>query len=152
MNSNKFTLSNHNANSLYHLSETEEDDSHTFLDELIHNRFRNLCCYSFSFQPVSLRGTLNDIQNDTLLEYSTPKYEGYRSVVTNIKEKRSSKILFTKSIEEYLAHEPTKQIKPRIHVRCSSLKRLSAKEICTSFIFLQTLKETKKMVYFLNKS
>jgi len=151
MNSNKSTLPITDANFLYHLSDTEEENAHSFLDEPIYKLFRNLHCYSFSFQPVSMRKSLNEIQNDCNYVASVSKHRGYRSVKTSLTENKAAKLLFSKSVERSLAHEPINQPKLKIPIRCSSLKRLSAQELCTSYIFLQTFQETKKMVFFLAK-
>ncbi len=131
------------------LSDFEDHDGSTFLDESLYFHYKCMNYYSFTLHPLSSREALSEVMADYNSDPPTPKKMDKPIVICEIREKKSAKISFSKEIEKFLEEGLESKTSNRLipEVRCSSLKRISAKEVCTNFIFHQTLKETKKIVF-----
>ncbi len=148
MLSNQITPPIGNLKSHDYLSENEQELIPLHLDSAIYNHLkRTRPRFSTNKATSSHGGTLNEIMNDNP-NNGNPEVQPYPGSFAEVKVPRSS---LAKTIKRYLMEESNYQSSPRRRIRCSSLKRVSAKEICTASNFRHTLLQTKKAV-ILNES
>lgn len=146
MLSNQITPPIGNLKSHDYLSENEQELIPLHLDSAIYNHLkRTRPRFSTNKATSSQGGTLNEILTDNPNNSSSEvqPVQPYSGSFAEIKVPRSS---LTKTIKKYLMEESNYQSSPRKRIRCSSLKRVSAKEICTASNFRYTLLQTKKAV------
>lgn len=132
-----------NLKSYDYLSEDEPELIPLHLDSAIYSHFKRIRPRVPLNKATSFEGTLNEILIDNQnTNYGSSEPPTIRSSSNSFVESNPPQSSFAQSVKKYLMEGPDGGSRNRI--RCSSLKRVSAKEICTALSLRHTLLQTKK--------
>jgi hypothetical protein len=146
MSSEKILVQAKLTKSLYHLSDDEDDTVDIYIDEPIYQDFKKIESRFLDLKATSSTGTLTEIFNET-----GPTIKITRLVPTTLQslvEEKASNLTITRLVEGYLNKPSICEPAIRSRIRCTSLKRSTAREICSSFIYRHTIHEIRREVFF----
>lgn len=134
------------AQSVYHLSDNDDDTADIYFDESIYRDFKKIESRFLDLKATSSTGTLTEIFSE-----ANPTIKITKLVPTTLQslvEEKASNLTITRLVEGYLNKSSICEPAIRSRIRCTSLKRTAAREICTSFIYRHTIHEIRREVFF----
>jgi len=134
-----------NLKSHDYLSEDEQELIPLHLDSAVYNDFKRIRPRVPTNKAISSQGTLNEILIDNQrANDGSSEAQAVRCESNSFLESNAPQSSFAQTVKKYLLEESDEENRPRNRIRCSSLKRVSAKEICTASNLRQTFLQTKR--------
>ena len=146
--SKSITLSN-GTKLFHHLSEDEDDTNTLYSHEPLYHQFKFLQLRPKENKHASPKGTLNELPLEPRPTSSAGNHLTLQNTIHSLTEGGNPDPPFMKLVEQFLSREPLIRSDKKVRIKCSSVKRVSAREIASTYILRNTLSETRRIVYFI---